>query len=159
LGGTHLLDLDLSRVVWEYKLRPYTRMAAGSPDGRVWYAARHNLPPNPGEIEDVLKRFEDSKLRGAVRKNGFALAAWTAPHPELARRLEAARKGFVWCPGTAVRIEVASTDRDFRKAAAEKLAELMASKGFRVDPAAPLALRLDFLAPQEHTEQGKVVKR
>src|SRR5262249_60711418 len=30
LGGTHLLDLDLSRVVWAYKLRPYTRMAAGS---------------------------------------------------------------------------------------------------------------------------------
>jgi hypothetical protein len=159
LAGTHLLDLDLSMVVWEYKLRPFTRAAGTSPDGRMWYAAKHNVGPQASEIEDLLAQLRDSKLRGEVRKNGLALAAWTLPHAELRKRLAAARRGLAWCLGRAVRIEVGCDDRGFRRTAAEKLADLASGHGFRVDPSAALALRFDLQPPKTQRERGKVIKR
>jgi hypothetical protein len=151
LGGTHLLDLDLSTPIWNYVIKELTRAARTSPDGRTWYTAAD-------KAEEITKHFKGSKLGGAETSYGYFLAAWTAPHAEATKRLEAGRRGFVWCPGKAVRILVEGEVGGVRQAAAEKLAGAVAKSGIRVDPAAPAALRLTFSPPKTGEEAGKILK-
>jgi hypothetical protein len=166
IAGQGLIDVEENQQVWGYHLRLSTRFSLGSPDGRFWYAAYFHRQiarsdrPEASELEPILAQLKEPQLREDFKKSRALLVAATVPHPEVMERAAAARKGFLWRPGTAVRVEVRNADRMFCRLAEEKLADALAAQGYRIDPSAPLTARLVVPEPRvrEHEPMRRWVK-
>jgi hypothetical protein len=135
-----VVDLDLQTVLCRYQFQTAAPVAGPSPDGRHWRVVT-----------------DDRDASGAAKAGkvgaGSHLVAAAVPGPEATAPVEAARQGFPWYPGAAVRAEVGpSVPKEQRGPLLDALAEGLAAKGYRVDPQAKVRVTVNA-----KTETGKVL--
>lgn len=148
LGSKHMLfydylyDAERNLGLWRYTLpHPAVVGQSASPDGRLWAA---------GSFKSVIERAKADKLtpgpvRDAAMKGTPILAAYTAPHAEVLKRLDAGEAGIIFRYGKPIRIEVVgSGSRENKLLVAESTAEAVVKRGIPVDPAATIGLRIEL---------------
>ena len=126
LSTGHVVDLDLK--TWLGRLGDPEHLplhfSSNSPDQRCWRL----LYPSLGQKIDPRL--------GLAEEVQHALVASTVPDAELKRRRAEAQDSLIWGPGFAVALGTEVINDERRPQVLAALADMLAERGFKVDPAA-----------------------
>jgi hypothetical protein len=151
LASGELVDLDLHTWVCRYAV---SGSIPPSPDGRCWRVAE--IPAN--QAAAVAGKLPGKSGIEDFRKQRRLLAAATLPDAAGDEIVRAARHGFAWHPGVAVRLEVGGpVPPTQREATLKLLADALTKHGCRIDPDAPYCARLYYKAESKPVP-GKFIK-
>ena len=143
LARGFLFDREVNLVLCEYDCRRKTVARAGGPDGRLWAAGlyQEELKPVPGSTKKVTPgAIADAGARGTP-----LLTAFTIPHADARRLIEAAQNGTRIRIDEPVRIEVTGAgSTQAKQLLADTAAEEVARGVKAVDPSARLSVRIEL---------------
>jgi hypothetical protein len=105
---------------------------------RLWKDLKGKVPPPRGE--------QVNYANPPPRRDAF-LCASRVPVEALARRLQPLAGGLVFTRSQPIRAEVQGEGEDYRAEAARKLVDKLTERGFTLDPATPITMRLKFPPP------------
>src|SRR6185436_1306514 len=111
------------------------------PDGRYWRLERIKYD----EADQLIAKMGATKHAKSVNTLNLLFAAATVPDAKSARQLNEARGGFAWHPGMDARLEIAGKlPADEKEKTVEAFAAAVAGKGYRIQPKAKYAVRLNI---------------
>jgi hypothetical protein len=145
LARGFLFDPEAKLTMCEYDCRGRIVARAGGPDGRLWAAGSYQdgLTPVPGSTKKVTP----GPIADAGASGTKLLAAYTIPHADARRIIEAGRTGIVFRADEPIRIEVTgSGTTDAKQLLADTVAEELAKRGKAVDPSAKVGVRIELSA-------------
>lgn len=151
LCGPLVIDLDLHG--------PLSIVSREPPDAK--YAAGPMLPNSRVWAIRTFSR-EDWAIVGQKFSLGKTprpmLTAASIPD-EITEQLRAAKAGFLWHPGVAVRIAITdSVPRRHRHTLAVATADLLSKEGYRIDSQAPVTLELNVVLGSKTKGRGQQIE-